>query len=1223
MAFRLRRMVLINLGTNRHVPSGRITEIDPRGGAAVMGENGVGKTTTLRLVPLFFGHLPSQIVAAGQGREAMIRFVLPTGASAIVFEYQRGSERDEDIRLVVIRRKDDNSDAPEYRIYKTQFHKEFFIDEGRFLDDDETETRMRTHDVQGTRKLTPADYRCVILRTRSNTKDADRIRRYGIEHSFGPKALPNLDRLVAAMVKKHINFQDFVQVAVGMVQEDLGLSGERSKLTMKQGRAQIERWLSNRDACEAAVKIAPKVEELSLDLKNHRVAEAQFRELRGDVQAVKNAREREGGQIECEVNALVEARSEVETRESDIRTQLAEICVAATTTSDSATSSFKEAEGNAKYFDAERAAYWENQVEGLSALSFEKAGLDKQVIAATGANEAATIQYTTLWGQVEKDAADEALTLEGTKKPHQERYDAALISIGESERAAVQELNAELRVKRDQLDESLAPINEKVGELKAAVANPQPGENLVLAERGATDARQNHTEQLAEANTRFLEACTAETTAYAAFQRGESERLEAIRKVDEAERDVAVANENLSPANGTLWAALRSEDDEGWKKTMARVIHPDLLKRNDLDPQFLGDPKSLYGWSIRTDLIAQPDWTEDSMLRAAVADAEARLLALQGYATNADASAVATSRQLEIAQTAKNRAEAMHGVLLEKANAFRSNLEAARAMVVASATVAKTQAESLLTEARQVVDAIRRQMTDLDGEDARRRKDISEAACRQCKGADDLRIAAIRAINESIRAVQYAAVTRSSELKDQLKEHLSREGVDTQKLGILTAKASALGSDMDTREVKRPLVERWRTWVSENGATKVEQLRFKASNAATVANEAAVKLAEFEVAVATGKKAHDNLVKVKNDRLDVVNDELRILANLDDEFGDYLPQHHPVVDVSITAKEMRNGVARARQNIDSLERAISKQTNDIRTALTAKDSAVKEFVDASLARVADHGDISRANELCICYKQIGPQVITDVNTTLKAVLGNIGHFRKAIDAFESQVAAFNGKLQEGLSGVKRFKRVTELTLNITTNFDNLGFYKKLKQMDAVVRDHHAELGKDYSRDLPAATTAHALRDFLGVIHKDGSLEFNPADHIDLAGAVTENGRHKPFRNAIELENVSSDGLTSVILITLLSGLLNTIRAGEPVYVPWVTDEVGKFDSSNFVALMEMLSENHIDVVTASPELGITQLGMFSQRYVFADRGEIRRFKPKRQSAERSVLIETA
>jgi hypothetical protein len=76
MTFQLRRMLLVNAGTNKHVPSGRITELDPRGGAAVVGGNAVGKTSTLRLIPLFFGHPVSQVVAMHQGQEG-VRFILP------------------------------------------------------------------------------------------------------------------------------------------------------------------------------------------------------------------------------------------------------------------------------------------------------------------------------------------------------------------------------------------------------------------------------------------------------------------------------------------------------------------------------------------------------------------------------------------------------------------------------------------------------------------------------------------------------------------------------------------------------------------------------------------------------------------------------------------------------------------------------------------------------------------------------------------------------------------------------------------------------------------------------------------------------------------------------------------------------------------------------------------------------------------------------------------
>jgi hypothetical protein len=164
-------------------------------------------------------------------------------------------------------------------------------------------------------------------------------------------------------------------------------------------------------------------------------------------------------------------------------------------------------------------------------------------------------------------------------------------------------------------------------------------------------------------------------------------------------------------------------------------------------------------------------------------------------------------------------------------------------------------------------------------------------------------------------------------------------------------------------------------------------------------------------------------------------------------------------------------------------------------------------------------------------------------------------------------------------------------------------------MDDIVRQHANEFGKDYTRDLPPEETARALGDLVSVLSSDGSVEVNLSSHITLNGSVTDNGQRKEFKRASELENISSEGLTSLVLITLMTALLNTIRGAEPVHVPWVTDEVGKFDPKNFLALMHMLQDNRIDVVTASPELGPAQQAMFSQRYLFEDKGRIREYSP--------------
>jgi len=94
MPHQLRRIVTINIrNPNGGLPSGRIAELDPRGGVLAVGVNGVGKTTFLRLLPLFYGATPTQILK-GTGHSLMISHTLPDASSAVCFEYERETEHD-------------------------------------------------------------------------------------------------------------------------------------------------------------------------------------------------------------------------------------------------------------------------------------------------------------------------------------------------------------------------------------------------------------------------------------------------------------------------------------------------------------------------------------------------------------------------------------------------------------------------------------------------------------------------------------------------------------------------------------------------------------------------------------------------------------------------------------------------------------------------------------------------------------------------------------------------------------------------------------------------------------------------------------------------------------------------------------------------------------------------------------------------------------------------
>lgn len=1212
--YQLCRMILVNAGTNKHVASARITAIDPRGGAAVLGDNGVGKTTTLRILPLFFGHLPSQIVAAGHGNEAMVRFILPTDASAIAFEYQRGSESSDDLRLAVIRRRADDPDVPFYRLYRSGFRKEIFVSDGRFLGDDETQVKATELGIQTTSKLTTTEYRSVILRTPANSKDKDKLRRYALEWSFGPKQLDNLDRVVAAMVKKHINFADIIQVAVGLVQHDLGFGAERAKLTFKQGRGPIERWLNNRDACIAAFKLAPTFAELESDLRDHRNTEARFRACRADVASLTQARKHESSKTQDKLEAMAASRETVLEEEGEKRATLTEAARSAEKIAATSRATFNEASEEAKRFEEEKAAQCEQKIQELPTIRNQITALTGQISAAEAVQSDATAEYERLASEAKTKASDLSLTQEGGKDPHRHRYANTLADITSAEEDALEACNALSEARRQEIDDALGPLQESFGTWENRRANPTASDDALQAVQKANDRKANHSSSLLQAQETAAKSKEEANAAQHAFAQQEHEIRKARSDVANAQSERELAQRRLSPPEGTLLAALRSNLSDDWKRNVAKLINPELLSRDDLEPTFIEDASATaYGWQFNVGLINAPDWTDDSSARHTLDLAIEKEAKAQAH-LNTQLQLLERCGQLrDETGSTFNTTEAQLNVLRQQTADVKNQLDAANQRVANEKRLFSEQAGAEASKIRSSIAELKKQRESLQaGLKAERQKVRTEHQL-QRDAAKSLCDSAIQAIDAHINSIKSDLQRTLTSLKEQMNAHLSSAGVDVDHLERLRVRLSSLKADAQSLEDRQALVASWSRWLQAGGPTRLETLRSACAKAATDVGIAAGKLTSFNQAAELIENQYKADVTKLQDRHTEVERDLKILVDLDGEFGDYLAVGIATVGPDTSAKELRSAVLSVQHELRALEETINRRSSSLRQALTAKNSAVKDFVEASIGTEVGAGVtgdlIGRASALSICFKQIGPQVANDVNLTLKTLLANIGAFHKAIKSFEKQVSDFNDRLKAGLSGVQYFERVKDLRLDIVTKFEDLGFYKKLSRMEDIVRLHANEVGKDYTRELPSDETARALGDFMSVLGNDGNVEVNLSQHITLKGSVVDNGRLKEFRRANELQEISSEGLTSLILITLMTALLNTIRGAEPVHVPWVTDEVGKFDPTNFKALMQRLKDNRIDVVTASPELGPAQQAMFAKRYMFEDRGRIREYRP--------------
>ena len=725
-SYRLRRMVLINVGTNKNKPSGRITAVDPRGGAAVLGENGVGKTTTLRLLPLFFGHLHSAIVDPQKGQQNMVRFVLPTDMSAIAFEYQRGS--DNELRLAVLRRRADDPDSLCYRIFRCGYRRELFVHEGRFLGEEETQKAAIELGIQAYKRLTPSDYRHVILGTPAETKEKVALRSISQDFSFGPRPLANLDRVVAAMVKKSVNFSDIIQVAVSLAQSELGAGGSRGVLSYKQGKSQIEQWVRDRQACKDALKLQPQVSALHDSLGDFRRLEATIRACRGDIEALHLIRSQE---VERLGRTLADSKADRQSALTAEQLALAGLESAVKTASDAATvaqEAFKEQQDLAHYFRDHDAPGCEIKLTGLGQLESNLALKNSQLEAHKQSHANLIAHFQNLEHGARTRAADHSFRLEQSKGPLNDRLVQGLGKVSLNEKHQLKDLDDEIEGLRQTLDELKGNLQSTRGEWIARKKSPAASAEAIALLTAADDDLRQHYSAIASAQRALVPLANAVHQAKVEFDLQEGFLQQARQQLTQARDSLAQAQQMLAPADGTLLSALRSSEDQTWRTHLARVIDPRLLGHTELTPHLAEEgASSLYGWSLNTAALPAPDWADDESARQAIAECQDRVV-------RAEASVKAQEAALKQAEGVRRAAESAHQTdegLLNAKNARTEDLvgrqSSASQRVQKERDASQSQASTEITRLDREISEIDQKLNRLKGDRAHRANAINRA----------------------------------------------------------------------------------------------------------------------------------------------------------------------------------------------------------------------------------------------------------------------------------------------------------------------------------------------------------------------------------------------------------------------------------------------------------------------------------------------------------------
>lgn len=1230
MPHQLRRIVTINArNLNGGLPTGRIAELDPRGGVLAVGDNGVGKTTFLRLLPLFYGATPTQVLK-GTGRSSMISFTLPDASSAVAYEYERESATD--LRTVVMHACA-GEEAPQFHIVMSEYQENFFYDENnQFVSREEFKARVEAMGIEVTRRLSLHEYRAVILKERSPTKKWMELSRLAALHSLGPNPLYNLDQISASMANEKINFRDLQNIVLERVL-DTHTAGVKSTNVreLKQNKEAVTRWLEARGHLSEIFERKPealrikdriiKIKGLHMELcslhvavksavevvaKEHAHLTAEHEEQSGIFEQQKEA-------VLASIELLTDAKSE-----ADIAFQAKQTHVNNTL-------------GRQKHFeriDAHAMSLLEEAEPQLKALKSSK---EVELDDLTKAAGDVTRKRDERQQVIEREAGLRVAEIDQRSKQFLRDAIGSFNALSTAQENALGKLTAPPRLA--EIAAQRVKNSQSEGELRQKIQNPVASKQTRIDHEAAQADAQRWVDDLILSQREVSNARQALDTARAATDDALVRVGLLEQQAQDIDREIGRLQASLTPAPGTFLEFIRSGDPALWNDA-AKLIDPDLLARDDLNPTYRSVdalmPNDASDEAVRTipvgpfninvQYVESPAWFDMQEVREALERQQNLAAQVADALKQANEAARKLNGQLNLADTAHESAKAHESLTnagLEAARMKKNRLDKVIQEEVRASKEAAQAEHAKLQDNIKVLDAEERRIA--KGAQATRQAVLDDFAGQRVVLEQAGRDADLRFEAEK-QAVQDETDAALLQLKDDYERNLAGLGLDPRRVSNLEGIIEYARLKLESISQNRHEVSAWRVFCRDTlpslPSDILERDRLQ-QRVADVGKQLGQEQLALDELVGVAKKTLDDI----SHKIHARQQEAQRLKELVDQylkdFLDHVPTH---LHLDWLVPELEGSIKSRRSSLASESNEIQKETRALRNEILKRQGGPADWLEHKERDLPDRQRLLEHQYLCAQAEVIrdwfepmecGPYV-DQLNKEMQGFFSLAGEFVRVLDQFERRVHSFNSDLNKALADTKRFERFRDLSVTVSSNVGQFGYIKVLRQMqDKAIHNPMAYRSVTRTeKDLPTGEDAALVRTFRDILQNDGAFKVNLNEQVRLECTLYENGQRRTISNEEEFRSVSSNGNSALITAMFLMGFIQMVRGDAPVRLTWVTDEAARFDAANLSAFLQTLDHHRIDVISACPSVDPALARCFKRLCIFEGNGAIFTTEPQ-------------
>ncbi len=1186
---------------------GQVNELDLTGHTQLEGTNGAGKTSLMRLLPLFYGMRPSDIVSKVDQAKNFADFYLPRESSILVYEYSRPFGQKcqvlatSDGRGVHFKFIDDAYDSQHF-IASTEGSK------AKPFTISEIEKNYRNIGKESSKFLGIDKYRQVIQNLRSGRKHKE-IRVLQNRFSFSEQACPHIDKVINGTIEKNLDFEAVKRMLVAIASDHLARNTSDEKEQLSLNKADITNWLADIQASRAIKKVADKISIWQNDFSAFASLVSKLQHLHAETLAHQERLEAKQQQRDELKKSSITNRSTLESELANTVEQYQKAAADLNAKIEADLSKIELLDDDKLNYDDDDASSYQIKAEQAPQIQAELT----EVIAVIDAFEG----NITKIGQ-KFDKLIQKIEVEKLKAFSANKEKSALITsqsngqlahINEVFHQQEQSLNAQLHKEELKLQKDQQYLQHQLSTAQHQLAQP------IIPAQLITDIDENVI-ALSQAQQSYNQLLQQETTLqkqqYQLDKQQDKQltlRSEANRYLEQLRQDYHQVELQLLPQADSLHHYLINEPQAAdWQNTIGRLLTTEQLSRTDLNPQWLESndtPASLYGLSIDLQQLPCDDslFLDEAQLREKRQVIEAKLQTQTDKITHLDEQLKSLAKEINQLKVSVSE----HAQSVNQKKLTMGQLQTQQESLVVKKQLAikahRQTIETQLQSVNQQLKVLEKKQHSFEENKAEQLHELTNDKLEKCMVVESDRDNQLTLLSEQLATLKISAKQRTSELKKQQAsdiKHLDPEGeVDKsiakrvqleknlQQCAVFAQKARDYQSFINERYCHRDAL------VEENQNRKIIKRNLE-SNFEDSNIELTAKINDLKLLIRKNnqeKQATDDLLVQLND-----NKRLCEMSAIDSELSEQEPANQADLTVSFCHD--------FHQQFKTIEKRLATQLNTFSERFR-KDHSGSELFENWQKLLLDNDSYSGAKAL-FKYREPISELLNSAEqkqqSTYQLVTVNatmINEFYQHIENFGRRIKQIGKRLSTKVTALAHFEALADISVTTVMKQEELDYWGPLQKFAEIFELYKDQL-RDGLGDVPD-DLVFAMQKLASYLPNEGFVLAHN-NLFDLEFTIVEKGQVKQARNAKQLKKVSSTGLSYLAMLSLFAGLLAMLRGdskhASQIILP--VDELGELAAENIDLLLQMFNDNHISMLSASPSTDRHILSLYHRHYKLKD-----------------------